>query len=407
MNRARPLPALAAAAAHVARRGSGAGPAAAGALWSMEDVVVSGASPSGQVTVSGSISYNGLFGQITEVRVTFTRVDEAAGCDDEVTGSQPAYEDNDLLEGESEPEPPEDPPGPRTREFAVPVSFAPAGVCNGDYTVEVVAVLDGGPDAGAEPEIDDIESPPQEHVDDEGEPVVSAVAAPAAPPRNVTATLATTRAVAVSWQPPEGYGSASGCATTGPADRPDFAGYAVERSISGGAPTVVATITSTPGAANQATCYFDTVAADAPAGNYAYPVYALRDGPGGTTIRSHALSATVAVTPPATTTSTTATAPVGPTPPTGRPSGTGRGGGGGGGASGTVPPVPDEGTFEETLDYPEPGEEAAAIPDDADTFLDFVPSPGPGILKPLAIAEVLAVWAFHLRYLARRADSGF
>jgi hypothetical protein len=57
-------------------------------------------------------------------------------------------------------------------------------------------------------------------------------------------------------------------------------------------------------------------------------------------------------------------------------------------------------TFEEELPFEEPGEEAAVLPDDLSSpFAE----PGRGLVIPAAVGLVLAVWAFHLRYLARMA----
>jgi hypothetical protein len=73
----------------------------------------------------------------------------------------------------------------------------------------------------------------------------------------------------------------------------------------------------------------------------------------------------------------------------------------------TVPPGIIDERYSGTLDYreAEPGEAATVVPDDACSLLDFASSPGSGILVPFAIAECLAVWALHLRHLARRATT--
>jgi hypothetical protein len=68
---------------------------------------------------------------------------------------------------------------------------------------------------------------------------------------------------------------------------------------------------------------------------------------------------------------------------------------------------PDEG-FEDRLPYEdrEPGEEAAVLPDDL-TSGPFERAPGRGLVIPLAIGLVLAVWALHLRFLARMAQPAY
>lgn len=60
-------------------------------------------------------------------------------------------------------------------------------------------------------------------------------------------------------------------------------------------------------------------------------------------------------------------------------------------------------TFSPTLPFEElePGEEAAVLPDDLSS--PFAEQAGRGLVIPAAVGLVLAVWAFHLRYLARMA----
>jgi hypothetical protein len=62
---------------------------------------------------------------------------------------------------------------------------------------------------------------------------------------------------------------------------------------------------------------------------------------------------------------------------------------------------PDTFSPELPFDEPEPGEEAAVLPDDLST--PFAEQAGRGLVIPAAVGLVLAVWAFHLRYLARMA----
>jgi hypothetical protein len=68
---------------------------------------------------------------------------------------------------------------------------------------------------------------------------------------------------------------------------------------------------------------------------------------------------------------------------------------------------PDEG-YEDRLPYEdrEPGEDEATLPDDlASGPLDR--APGRGLIIPLATGLVLAVWALHLRFLARVAQPAY
>jgi len=68
---------------------------------------------------------------------------------------------------------------------------------------------------------------------------------------------------------------------------------------------------------------------------------------------------------------------------------------------------PDEG-FEDRLPYEdrEPGEEEAVLPDDLASG-PFDQAPGRGLVIPLAVGLVLAVWALHLRFLARVAQPAY
>jgi hypothetical protein len=334
---------------------------------------------------------------VTDIEVALVRIGEPALAGCEVPNHREHLADGDD-DTEAQPEPPTtpttEPAGEVPFDFEVPVR------CNGRYQVTFVTAEADGP--GYPDEIDIDPDPAEERALGEG----SVNAAPPDVQGIATQFNATTRVVGIVWQTPAGYGAASGCQATAATDHPDFNGYVVERSI-GDAPFAALPIAVPAG--NQ--CYFDQLPADAPLGQYRYRVRASRIGTAGSVLsagEAATANATVAVgAPPPATTATTAAPPR-----------TGSGGGGvsvGGGRGstgnappGTVPPIPDDGTFEDTLDYDEePGEEAAQLPDDAEAFLDFVPSPGPGILVPFAIAECLAVWAFHLRYLARRADDGF
>lgn len=240
------------------------------------------------------------------------------------------------------------------------------------------------------------------------------VAVPPAEVQGVTATEGDARAVTVSW--------------TALAPRPaDLAGYTIERQASDG---TVESFTM-----GDVTSYIDS-AAPAAGGDTTYLVFARRPGPTGDVWSPSAQSATVAVSP----------APAPPTDPTdptdpgtpGGPTGPGNPGAGGGTGSGTggstvnggagrpspsirvprvgtpsrnffppllSPPSPEDTGFSEELPFEErePGEEDAVLPDDALASGPLDAAPGRGLVIPLATGLVLAVWALHLRFLARAA----
>ena len=67
------------------------------------------------------------------------------------------------------------------------------------------------------------------------------------------------------------------------------------------------------------------------------------------------------------------------------------------------PPTTIDGGFAGELPYDdsEPGEEDPVLPDDELASLFTDGAAGRGMAIPIATALVLAVWAFHLRFLAR------
>lgn len=209
---------------------------------------------------------------------------------------------------------------------------------------------------------------------------------------DVTAAVGADRSVAVSWTPPVGY------ATSPP---PDFAGYGVDYSYDDGATWHDAAFTEPTAAAAS----FRLRGGD-PAGDYLVRVRGVRANADGT------LDPAIVASGGSTAVTTTA---VGAAPTTPTSSGPSRGGGGGGRSNsgrgvpprGTAVPQEQDDGYNPYLDYDrEEGDEHAVLPDDASSFLDFVPdSPGAAILVPYAIAQCLAVWAFHLRLLARRLDT--
>jgi len=369
--------------------------------WRVTDWSPVGDPSTGAVTVSGTIQYEDeLFrpGQITQVELTLTPVDPAAlppTCIDDpvvdgVIGTDPAPAP--IAPGEGSP------PGGAAATFAVTVHPR----CNGTYLADVAGsfVPQGTESAEPGPKLRQRAAPPEGAEDPTPVDVQHVVAAAPPPVRSLSTTDDASRAVRLVWDPPDGYGDRADCTAPAPADHPDFTGYLVQRASGDGPFTTLDAGTVPVGQQ----CLVDQLPPDAPDGTYRYRVLSTRSSPNGTV------------------TSTESSTPVVPvqvgvqaeSPPTSRvrpPSSSriiSRGSGRAGGATaGTVVSPIDDGTYEAELDYGEPGEEAAVLPEDADSFLDFVPSPGEGILVPFAIAECLAVWALHLRYLARRADDAF
>jgi hypothetical protein len=74
------------------------------------------------------------------------------------------------------------------------------------------------------------------------------------------------------------------------------------------------------------------------------------------------------------------------------------------------PPLlaPPDAGYDDRLPYEdrEPGEEDAVLPDDLASG-PFDRAPGRGLVIPLAVGLVLAVWALHLRFLARVAQPAY
>lgn len=373
--------------------------------WSVTDISVAPATPDAVTVVSGTIEAPEWPGRITRVDVVMTRIEPSTGCAYEVEGTQAAYPDDDVADDESTETPTTDPEEPHRFDFDVPVDFGAAGVCNGSYSVDVIGTFDSDVDSDDNPDADDVTSDPVRHEEVGGEDVVSVVSAPAPPVSSAQAEITGSRTVAVSWQPPAGWGDAADCTATAPSDRPDFRGYVLERSAAGGPPEVLATFETTPASA-VSMCYADELAVERPTGQYEYRVLTLRQGPEGAAVRSAAVGDAVTFAPGTPDTAAGGSTPVRP-PSSSRIVSSGRSRPDGGATGATAAAPIDDGTFEQELDYGEPGEEAAVVPEDAESFLDFVPSPGPGILVPFAIAQCLAVWALHLRYLARRADDAF
>lgn len=246
-----------------------------------------------------------------------------------------------------------------------------------------------------------------------------AVAAPAPAPAATTAT-ASERSVDITWTPV--------------ADAPpDFIGYGIERVSANGTRATIATIDD-----RTAATFTDD---DPPAegGTTTYQVFGRRAGPSGE-LRSTASPATVEVaaapgdpgdpgtgpgTTPGTTPGTNPGSTPGSSPGVRTPGGRSPSISGGPGSTVRVPrvgtpsrsffpplltpPVTQEDAgFDEALpfdlDDEEPGADEAILPDDdLAASSSFEEAAGRGMVIPFATALLLAVWAFHLRYLARAA----
>jgi hypothetical protein len=236
-----------------------------------------------------------------------------------------------------------------------------------------------------------------------------AVRAPAPPVAGATATQGSGRSVVIGWTP----------AVDAP---PDFLGYRVERVSASGDTVTIATIDDRTAS---------SVVDDEPpaeGGTTTYHVYGRRAAPGGE-VGSAATSTSTEVTP---------------LPGGGGGDGDGDDGGSdgdpdggspGGGPGVTSPggrspsisggpgsvraprvgspsrrlfpplasPAVDAG-FEETLPFEaEPGDADPVLPDDELASSGFTDVAGRGLVIPVATALLMAVWAFHLRYLARAA----
>ena len=195
-------------------------------------------------------------------------------------------------------------------------------------------------------------------------------------PASITATDAGNHTVNVSWGAPTAY-SGSGKAP------PDFIGYRVSRKDGGG--SFVAIANTAPDALT-----FADSSIPASGGVFVYEVEA---------VRKFASSAPLA---------TNGTLDISP-PSAGGP----RAGGssGGGRAAVPAPTTTDPGAggtgtaFYDSLadEGPEPGSDALAAPDGGGAVQRFTGQDGAGLLKPVAAAMNLAVWAGLLLFLTRRA----
>lgn len=295
-----------------------------------------------------------------------------------------------------------------------PTSAALTTSCNGAYAVTVTAHLQ---------ERCFLCSSGWQNVETHQLTGTLAIAAPAPSPTATTATAAD-RSVTIAWTPV--------------ADAPpDFLGYRVERVSASGTTATIAQLDD-----RTASSFTD---ADPPAegGTTTYRVFGRRAGPSGEVQST-----------PTTATADVAAAPGEPGEPgdpgqPGQPGGPGQPGDGpvptspgsgvttpGGrspsitGGPGSTVRVPRVGTpsrsffpplltpqvagedagFDDRLPYDdlEPGDDDPVLPDDELASSAFDEVAGRGLAVPLATGLVLAVWAFHLRFLARaaRPDEG-
>lgn len=289
-----------------------------------------------------------------------------------------------------EPTSPSTPTSPSPTQPDTPPPTAPSGHvdeafhtfsvdpdCNGVYDATVVARVDP-PGEATSPGDQGTTSDP---VTLNGIRISLDAPAPGSP----AADLGGDRRVTVRWAVP---------APWAPSAPPDARGYRVDRVAADGTTTTVATL-----ADPASTTVTDELAA-APPGRYAYRVVALRsDALGEAVLDSAAVEASVEITG-----TTTA-------PSAGGRGGAARGGGTprvGGSATAPGQPavgLPDPG-FDAELDYSdlEEGPEHAIPPADGGFFQVTGEGPvGAGLAVPGAVALCLAVWAGHLRHLARRA----
>lgn len=286
--------------------------------------------------------------------------------------------------------PPSDGPNPR------PVAVTFTAPCNGVYVVKVTGTTGWGATASLDQAV--------------------MVSMPAPTVTGVTAT-ADERRVTVTW---DDMREAA----------PDLSGYIVERSVNGGDFSEVATA-----GADEQSAVDSTLPPEG--GDAAYRVLATRPAPDGTKVSAAGVPSVTryeaAPIDPAT------GQPVPDAPADGGGSadggasagaGAGSGGASGGGARGAVTrprvglsgtffppllrPTPKAGStttttiddgFGETLPYDERerGPADAEVPDDEMAAILTDGQAGKGMIIPVATALVLAVWALHLRMLARAA----
>lgn len=312
--------------------------------------------------IAGELNYRGLpESTFTSMELTLEAADPGAeAC---APGDAPAAVSNEPID-----------PVAATLDAPATAGFSFRGVspfCNGSYVARVAGTVTGP--------IDDTTT------------AVSApfvVALPAPRVTGLAVTVGPDRAVTLTWGLPAGWEGGA------PPDFADFdgAGYVVERAVGVGAFESIATT------GRDERTHVDTLA-PADAATARYRVVATRSDGAGTVVAGDLAGAPVAEARFSPDVPAVPAPP--PSVPVGRPPG-----------AGTTRNVPattiDEG-FEESLPFDiEPGGPEAEIPEDAAQFLQddgggLDDIAGAGVLVPFSIATLLAAWALHLRYLARRA----
>ena len=253
--------------------------------------------------------------------------------------------------------------------------------CNGTYDISAFASTD--PPGPAQPGDPGTESAPLEVEN------VRVSLAPM-PPASVAAEVAADRTVTVRWQVPPAW--------VGSTPPPDAIGFQVRRLSADGTPVVVADRLGP----NQTTVVDDDLVS-APDGRYRYRVVAVRADASGAPVTSEPVEAALDLVAARTGGAAGGGASVGAAT-------TGGGVAVGGGAfvpgqPAVSPPAEFDPGFQPELDYSdvELGEEEAVPPSDAGLFDIGESTTETGLVIPGAVALCLAVWAGHLRHLARRA----
>jgi hypothetical protein len=302
---------------------------------------------------------------------------EFSATDSPAAGCRPAPSDETMTYPTSttppsttidpSPSPPGSPSTPTTQEPSqsseVQFSFQVPFTCNGVYDATATAVVDDP--------TGDVPPPLQKSISVVG--VRIAVAPPM--PASITATDVGNHTVNVSWGAPAAYSGNS-------KPPPDFIGYRVSRKDGSGSFAVIAT--TAPDAAT-----FADTSIPAAGGAFVYEVEAVRKFASSAPLTT---SGTLDIGAPGT-------------------SGSRAAGTGGGGAA--APATPDPGAGGTGTAHPdsttlaadegdEPGGDALGVPGGG-AVQRFAGHDGAGLLKPVAAAMNLGVWAGLLLFLTRRA----
>ena len=363
---------------------SGVGPAAAESLgvnWEGsfgDSRIVDGYEETGaELVVPVTFEYSGPPGSVIS-DVTLELIPLGGDCDRRTYTQALQDGDGPGTPGTTQPPPPTQPePSPDEPAATANWTFRVDPRCNGIYDIEVVARAD--PAGALMPGDPGTESEPLRAS-------AAAVSLAAPSPTGVSASARPDRKVDIRWSPPAEWSGGA----------PDDAiGYRVLRTAGDGEPVVIADDLTL-----STTSVVDDTAASAAPGRYRYAVVAVRRDAGGNPLVSAPGTSILDIAPPP------AASPAAATTARSTSHGGARVGRTGVPAQGTAPaPVIDD-TFDPELDYSdlETGPEEAIVPDDASLFEVVSEDPvGTGLLVPGAVALCLAVWAGHLRHLARRA----